>query len=354
MTFDSASMGQVDPGQDDTGADAAQRRTGTGRPGPSPRPVIRGESQQTQKQQRSQVDWLNATFQTPTMSVQALIAMLSKFMGRPVTGAEGKGGRFGFEHRVDLSSQVGSKVVAGVGCIAWGGEAQQGRTMLQLTGVGCAFVRDWQGLRELLEGLEARLTRVDLALDFLDGKHTVDEAVQLWQEGGFTSAGRPPSSACAGDWIGREKGRTFYVGKATNGKMLRVYEKGKQLGRDGDEWVRWEVQLGNRDRVIPYEVLTECDTYLAGCYPAMQLLIEDAATRIPTEQKGGLCTLQHLLLHMRRSYGKLLDVLQKDVGAESAELLEEVRVIGLPKRLNPSSLAAGLSWAQLLACIKGK
>ncbi len=41
-------------------------------------------------------------------------------------------------------------------------------------------------------------------------------------------------------------GRVF----ASSAKMLRVYEKGIQLGDLGSPWVRYEVQLGSRDRVV--------------------------------------------------------------------------------------------------------
>ena len=240
-----------------------------------------------------------------------------------------------------------------MGFIAKGGESQAGRWMLQLTGSGCGLVDDWEELAALLFDLDAKLTRLDLAVDFLDGEWTVDDAVGVYAAGGFTSAGRAPSHSLAGDWLGGDAGRTLYVGKSKNGKMLRVYEKGKQLGEPSSEWVRFEVQLGSRDRVIPLDALTEPDRFFAGAYPALADLLEDvAATPIETIGKSGVVSLGHLVYHMKRCYGKVIDVVSTAVGATDAELVEEVRVIGIPRRLQPSSLAAGLTWAQLLAQLR--
>jgi phage replication initiation protein len=203
-------------------------------------------------------------------------------------------------------------------------------------------------MQALLEDLGAKLTRVDLALDFLEGEYTVDDAVRMYADGGFTGAGRPPSSSLAGDWLGGVAGRTLYVGKATNGKLLRVYEKGKQLGNADSAWTRYEVQLGARDRVIPLDVLTRPDSYFAGCYPVLAQLVEAAAEKIKTSQTQGHVTLGHLLYHLKRCYGKVLGVIRDVCGVDSSELVEEVRLVGVPRRLQPSSLDAGLQWSQVL------
>lgn len=308
-----------------------------------PPPVTRGESQQ----RGAQVDWLNATFQAPPGSMESFVAVLSRLFRRPVSGL-GAGGRLGFAERVDLLARVGSRSVC-VGCVAFGGEAQRGRWMLQLTGVGCQLVADWLEWRDLLEQLDARITRLDLAVDLLSGEYTVDDAVDWHSVGGFAGKGRPPSTTLAGDWLDGIKGRTFYVGNAGNGKVLRVYEKGKQLGDSSSEWVRFEVQFGNRDRVIPFEALTNRDGFFAGAYPALVQVLEAACEVIRTEQTGGEVTLSHLLSHLRRCYGKLIDVVCRDVGASPSTLVEEVRVIGLPRRVNPSSVEAGVSWARVSA-----
>jgi len=299
----------------------------------------------------AKVDWLNATFDQPPMSLSGLISFLGCCMGdRPIAG-ELDGGLFGFTERHKLKVYLGGVLVE-VGAIARGGEAQRGRWMLQLTGKGCGMVTDWSSLRELLEGFNAKITRLDLAVDFLDGEHTVDEAVSMVESDQFTSHGRRPSTSVAGDWLDGVHGRTLYVGKAANGKMLRVYEKGKQLGDLGSDWVRFEVQLGNRDRVIPFDAMTDCDRFFAGAYPALASLLEAAAERIPTTQTETVTNLGHLLYHLRRCYGKALHQAQESSGATHTDLFEEFRVIGIPKRVKPSGVVAGLNWAELQAQIR--
>ncbi|PUA96078.1 phage replication initiation protein [Acidovorax sp. 107] len=311
----------------------------------APRPVTRGES--PKGQQVAKIDWLNCTFAEPAMSVEGFVSLLGRMLGRPVSGIADRG-MLGFDSSVKLFARHGS-LTSPIGCIAFGGESQRGRWLFQLTGGGCQFVRDWAGLRDLLESLDAKLTRVDLAVDFLEGEHTVEEAVTLYQTGGFQLSGRPPSSRLDGDWINGHQGRTLYIGKAQNGKMLRVYEKGRQLGDPDSQWTRFEVQLGSRDRVIPFDVLTDRDAFFAGCYPALASFIDEAAEAIPTLTKGGEVTLAHLVYHAKRCYGKLFGTLLEQTNATNADLVEEVRIVGIPRRVNLSSLAAGVTWADVQA-----
>jgi phage replication initiation protein len=269
---------------------------------------------------------------------------------RPLVGVEGRG-IFGFDRSVKLFASVGSAQFA-IGCIAYGGESQKGRWMLQITGAGCPAVRDWHKMARLLRALDARLTRVDLAVDYLDGSYSVDDAVRMHSEGAFNCGGRDPSTACAGDWLGNKAGRTLYIGKATNGKLLRVYEKGKQLGDLSSPWVRFEVQLGNRDRVIPLDVLTARDRFLAGCYPALADMLSVAAEAIETTRSEGEVTLGHLAFHLRRSYGKVLSVIGQHLAPDLGELIESITVTGAPRRLKPASVSSGLTWEQLLSQLK--
>lgn len=311
----------------------------------SPRPVTRGES--IDNTQLAKVDWLNCTFPAPSLSLEGFAAILSRMLGRPVSGLSDRG-MLGFEASMKLFAYHGS-LSSPIGCIAYGGESQRGRWLFQLTGAGCQFVRDWEGLRDFLESLDAKITRVDLAVDFMEGEHSVEDAVELYKSGGFQLGGRSPSSRLDGDWLGVNAGRTLYVGKATNGKMLRVYEKGRQLGDPDSEWTRFEVQLGSRDRVIPFEVLTDRDAFFAGCYPALAAFIAEAAQSIPTLSKAGEVSIAHLLYHLKRCYGKVIHTLSESLGVDNAALVEEVRVIGLPRRVNLSSLAAGVSWSDVQA-----
>jgi len=316
----------------------------------NPPSVIRGEEKPANA---AKVDWLNATFPAPEMTVEGFIALLARMFGRPVSGRDG-GGMLGFEKSVRLTAFHGSESTP-IGNIGLGGESQHGRWLFQLTGQGCQFVKDWSGLADLLELLDARLTRVDLAVDFYEGEYSVDDALSLHSCEGFTFPGKTaPKTALAGDWLGGFDGRTLYVGKAANGKMLRVYEKGRQLGDADSEWTRFEVVLGNRDRVLPFEVLTDCDAFFAGAYPALQELVEAAARAIPTSRPDALVTLAHLGHHLSRSYGKWFNAMSGHAKATYAELIEGVTVLSLPRRLDLSCVAAGVNAADVFARMKEK
>jgi phage replication initiation protein len=306
--------------------------------------------QKSSEIQRAKIDWLNATFPEPLMSVAGVVAFLGECCEHPLSAVL-DGGLFGFTQRHRLFAHVnGTKVE--VGALAMGGEAQRGRWLLQLTGSGCGLVTDWPSLRELLEGFQATITRLDLALDFLHGEYTVDDAMDMLADGQFTSNGRTPSRRIVGGWDeGNKEGRTLYVGKAKNGKMLRVYEKGKQKGLADSDWVRYEVQLGNRDRVIPFDAITEPDRYFAGAYPALEALIDEAALPINTTRTDGEIDLVHLAYHAKRCYGKLFHTLA-DGGVDVGALVEEFRIVGIPRRVKPAGVIAGLDWPQFQAGLR--
>jgi len=299
----------------------------------------------------AKIDWLNATFDHPAMTVHGLVQFVSALMVGMVTTKE-DGGLFGFaeRHRMTAHLPDGSRVE--IGSIALGGESQKGRWLLQLNGKGCGLINDWASLQELLQGLDATLSRVDLAVDFLEGQYTVDDAVTLYDQGAFINRGRNPQLDIQGAWHETgTKGRTMYVGKLKNGKTLCVYEKGRQLNMPDSDWTRFEVRLGNRDRVIPLDVLTNPDKYFVGAYPALAHMLEAAAEEIPTLHEETKGTLAHGLYHAARCFGKYLHQAQEVAGASALDLVESVTVIGMPKRLDPAGGRAGLQWPELQAQI---
>lgn len=299
----------------------------------------------------SKIDWLNATFDAPVMSVHALMGFIGDVMDKPVQAVL-DGGLFGFSerHRMTVCLDDGAKVE--IGSIALGGESQKGRWLLQLNGKGCGLVNDWESVQELLEGLAATISRVDLAVDFLDGEYSVDDAMTLYHEGAFINRGRNPELDTQGAWHEQgTKGRTMYVGKLKNGKTLCVYEKGRQLKMPDSNWTRFEVRLGNRDRVIPLDVLTNPDKYFTGAYPALAHMLEAAAEEIPTVKEEVKGSLAHGLYHLERCYGKYIHQTLTATGCAISDLVEEIRVIGIPKKVEPSGVVAGLAWPELQAQI---
>jgi replication initiation factor len=211
---------------------------------------------------------------------------------------------------------------------------QRDTAMFILPGKACHTIQNWQGLVELLrDKYKARITRWDGAVDDFEGVHSVNWAVEQYLADKFTNGGNKPTCRQIGNWIQPDgSGRTFYVGKRENGKMLRVYEKGMQLGAKFHPWVRYEVELRNVDRVVPWDVLLTPGKYLAGAYPKALSWIQDEMSRIKTVQKEEKLSYDHLVKYGSIAYGRLLNVMLEVEGSPE-QVVERLRKEGLPKRL---------------------
>lgn len=318
---------------------ARAARSAARRPLRSPRPVTTGGK----SRQGAIVDWLNCTFEH-RFGLDELCETLSQLLGgRHVAAEPMTGGRFGFEHGVKLLVWANA-CLSPFAEFSWGGVQQRGRALLSISGGGCRLVESWEDFASWLQVLPAvRITRLDLAVDCHEGEYTVDDCASWAMEGRFTSNGRPPSFDTQGDWLSGEHGRTLYIGKAQNGKMLRCYEKGKALGDLSSPWVRYEVQLGSRDREIPVRALVDRDEFFAGAYPALEELLAVAGERIATVRHTTRATVERAVLHLRRTYGAWINLLSSS-GIESADLVEAVRIRAVPSRMQAASLAdAGLA-----------
>jgi len=183
------------------------------------------------------VDYLNCTF--PFSVKQSLADFFSELLG--ILGAafapaiNRNRGLYGYEHSFQLGE---SKAL-----FAYGGN--NGTGFLTLSGESCHQIPDWKRLVNYLANIrQAHITRWDGAHDDFDGTHSVDEAFRMYQEGLFKCGGTKPKKEKRGDWDDPDgSGRTLYVGLGESGKLLRVYEKGMQLGIPWHPWVRWECEL---------------------------------------------------------------------------------------------------------------
>jgi phage replication initiation protein len=296
----------------------------------APRLVIRGESSETPKEDRKVfgafTDYLNITFRVPEWR-----DVPAGFFYR-LTGAVRSA--FGCMDSIGRGLHgyaQGYKFERGGVRFAWGGQANT--ALLSIPGDGCSLIPDWPALCELLrENLGGRITRWDGAVDDFEGGHSVNEAVDLYLAGRFNAGGRMPSCDQKGNWIAPDgSGRTFYVGKRQNGKLLRVYEKGKQLGAKESAWTRWEVELHNVDRVIPWDVIPNPAPYIAGAYPAISW-VSGLGCRIPTLRRADSISYQRIIFYARIAYGQLVDtMLEREGSAE--RVVDKLWRGGTPKRL---------------------
>jgi phage replication initiation protein len=223
--------------------------------------------------------------------------------------------------------------------LATGG--QRGTTFVSVPGRACDRVSNWAAVVDLLGSLGARITRWDGAVDDYAGVHSVDDAVTIYKAGGFNSGGNAPQCNQQGNWIAPDgRGRTLYIGARRNGKLLRIYEKGKQQGSKESPWTRWELELHNRDRVIPLDVLLAPGRYVAGAYPCMAW-VQGEASRIRTIRRSGQLGLRSLIRYARASYGKTIN-LAIEAGIAEAKLIKMMRRDGYPARIDLAGLDASL------------
>jgi phage replication initiation protein len=150
-----------------------------------------------------------------------------------------------------------------------------------------------------------------------------------------------PSHSTHGEWLmPTGKGRTLYVGRFANGKGLCIYEKGKQLGDVSSPWVRWELRLGSKDRLIPLDALTRPAQYFAGGYDCLEEIASAAAERIRTIKHTAIKSLDRLVTYARQSYGKLVSVLLEHHEGDCAAVAAALRLRGVPASLSPAWVAA--------------
>jgi DNA relaxase NicK len=186
--------------------------------------------------------------------------------------------------------------------------------------------------------LRARLTRVDLAGDDFDGSIlSIAWGLAQREARGFVGQGRPPKCTLITNFDG--EGDTLYVGKRENGRMLRLYEKGKQLGDAMSRWCRAEVEYRAKDRVLEFSMLLRPAEYLAGAFPCLSFFAEVACRVRAFRDRAKLSyarVVANARLHAGRAINAVLHVTGGDVGA----CLSLLRRSGLPARLDAASMRA--------------
>lgn len=220
------------------------------------------------------------------------------------------------------------------GLLCIGGQADT--VCISITGQGfLAVKRGWQKrLISLGETLKAKITRADLAADFFNGEYTVEKADSDDSAGLFSLGARSPKIQHLGNWKRPDgSGRTLMVGSRDSGKLLRIYEKGLQLGGIFSDiykdWTRVELELHNRDRVIPWSVLLDAGQYLAGAYPALSFISKEQ-TKIKTKKNIVKATVERAKQTIKHQFGRYLWAFNEILGVDG---LKDLFVEEFPKRL---------------------
>lgn len=159
----------------------------------------------------------------------------------------------------------------------------QGKTLhVNIFGAACTFAQTgWNArIADLVDDLDATLTRADLALDFFDGfPGGISTIFDSYRAGACDVGGRRLKSSCVGDWANGNS-RSFYFGSRESGKITNCYEKGDQLFGPGvTGWLRVELRWGNKLRVLPSNMLRRPADFFAGAsdWHAHALSLADVA-----------------------------------------------------------------------------
>lgn len=269
------------------------------------------------------IDWFAFTITPPDdCGLSWMFGQLAGLFLISAMADTGKGW-FGYKHRFDLG---------GFGILAYGGESQRGSYHVEINASGCMHVQDWEKVREWGEAHGATITRVDLAHDDLEGETvSVATALDWYRAGDFSTNGRPPAASLIDD-LGSGKGKTLYIGNRQSGKLCRVYEKGKQLGDPASPWARVELELHNKGRVIPWDVLTRPGHYLAGAYPCLGFL-SVIQEKIRTITKSVTVTLESAVHNARQMVGKLVNVMMQFHSGDAFAVVNDLKREGIPRRL---------------------
>jgi phage replication initiation protein len=328
-----------------TVAPARSAGAGARREPRSPRTVTRGESPAPAKAEGGAIiDWLSFTFPAERLHGDGVMAVKNEL--EAATGlkfyAENTNGKNGFTtgYRFYAVRYVGSMPSSVPFCeYAFGGESQQGRAYVSITGTGCALIRDWNVLHRFLHLTNARITRIDLAVDFMEGEFDLERARTAYIDGHFNNGGRQPAANLVDD-LNTDSGKTLYIGNRANGKITRIYEKGKQLGNRDSKWTRYETELHNRDRHIPLDIVIRPSDYWVGQHKINKNLIDASAERIKTLTKEQEITIGRMMQYCRLAYGRLLHIIRLTDGNnfDFEQTYRDLEMEGIPRRMEKTAL----------------
>lgn len=284
-------------------------------------------SNETVPAQAAHVDWLGFTFVPPSgRALDWVFEEVKRLTSLDVTEIRAVG----------WNGYLNSARLGEFGIVAWGGRHQRNTIHVEVNGTGCARVQDWVGIAAWGNALDARISRIDLAHDDFEGSVCNIEQILAWyHSNGFNCGGRNSKLKHAGDWTQGTDGRTLYVGTRAH-KLLRCYEKGKQLGDPDSPWFRVELELRNKNRVIPWEALVFPGHYLAGAYPCLAFL-SAVQSKIKTCQKAAVMSVEVMTDNASRLSGKAINVLMQLHNEDASAVVEKLRREGIPKRLAPYS-----------------
>lgn len=183
----------------------------------------------------------------------------------------------------------------------------------------------------------AKLTRIDIAYDDFDGSlFRVRNIPEEWRIGMYSPARspRPPKFQQLGEWASDDpdgKGLTAQIGSRAAGKVIRIYEKGRQLGIPSSEWVRAEAELRNSVFNLVPEMLVRPSAFFVMLCPSFaRIAYQGEASKLQRTAREALDSLDAVLNVISHQYGGYLHVLREEgFFSSDSELLD--RLSRVPK-----------------------
>ena len=136
---------------------------------------------------------------------------------------------------------------------------------VEITGKGCrdyeAGKQDWRQLIAVIQLCKGHLTRLDIAVDTVDGSIDLEQVNDHLQRGQtrskFRSFGEHKKFAFTPD-LPVAKGRTFYFGSGSSLALFRLYDKAAQMQTtDNRPWARFEIQLRDERADVAAELIVK-------------------------------------------------------------------------------------------------
>lgn len=221
------------------------------------------------------IDWLSFTIQTDIDGVgkKAVREFLEQMNLNTLPFAENETGRHGYNRSLSLQNYINvyyNEVKFNEYDENNAGKLDRIIKMgvhFEFTGQGCRILeqdRDWVDWFNLLDGLNARYSRIDIALDDFVGLLDFDLMEDKIKKGEVISLSRTRNIEASLDFKkaekldnnGNSKGKTIYFGNKNSLMMIRFYDKKreqqvKKIFCPFEFWQRYEIVL-KRERAIDF------------------------------------------------------------------------------------------------------
>lgn len=221
------------------------------------------------------IDWLSFTIQTDIDGVgkKAVREFLEQMNLNTLPFAENETGRHGYNRSLSLQNYINVYYNE----VKFNEYDENNSDKLdriikmgvhfEFTGQGCRILeqdRDWADWFNLLDGLNARYSRIDIALDDFIGLLDFDLMEDKIKKGEVISLSRTRNIEASLDFKkaekldnnGKSKGKTIYFGNKNSLMMIRFYDKkreqqAKKIFCPFEFWQRYEIVL-KRERAIDF------------------------------------------------------------------------------------------------------